>query len=518
MVVIYQKWYSIRVKTLTPFVLFLLLIFSCSGCGTAAGRVSDRAIARPATPSTADESLRAYASKQVGEYYYSVYFSGMKIGWRVLRISLEQSQEGDALVYDDETLFLMSLNGEVLKTTARSRCVYRIDEPGLISSCSKEENANRDLSSANVILKGDEHVATINYNGQLKQFVIPLSKDTLMLAKELETWIFAERKAGDTFTMFGLDVDGLRTGHDSIDSKSTVTFNGRKTTRWKGREVDVTQLSSVDESGIRTRFEMVPGGITTSIHAGPLEFRLEDENAVSEFSTSDLDVAQTIPSNLFLGNPKEIASLRLSLKTDQAFILPETRRQRVLSTTKDSILVELRPEYLADENEPLSDAAEDKYTAPTLLISSDHEDIVNLARFIVGDETDPVRMADLIKSWVYLNIEKTYGSNTSSALTVLQNRSGDCTELSLLFTALARAVGIPARELTGLVYDDLNNVFGWHAWVEFHNGRQWVSVDPTWNELFANATHIRLSRDDEDMASVALLNRLRIEVESFETR
>ena len=190
----------------------------------------------------------------------------------------------------------------------------------------------------------------------------------------------------------------------------------------------------------------------------------------------------------------------------------------MVSVKDNAILLELLPEHLTGEAEPLSEGEKQKYTAATLLISSDHRDIKKLAKAIVGDETDPVRMADLLQSWVYLNIQKSYGNNTSSALTVLQNRSGDCTELTLLFTALTRAVGIPARELTGLVYDDMNNVFGWHAWAEIHNGHQWISVDPTWNELFANATHIRLSRDDEDMASVALLNQLEIEVKSFKKK
>jgi len=45
----------------------------------------------------------------------------------------------------------------------------------------------------------------------------------------------------------------------------------------------------------------------------------------------------------------------------------------------------------------------------------------------------------------------------SNAIEVLEHLQGDCTEHSILFIGLARAAGIPAREVAGLVYvDDLN--------------------------------------------------------------
>ena len=35
--------------------------------------------------------------------------------------------------------------------------------------------------------------------------------------------------------------------------------------------------------------------------------------------------------------------------------------------------------------------------------------------------------------------------------------------------------------------------FNWHAWAEIHDGRQWLSMDPTWNEVQVDATHLVLS-------------------------
>ena len=104
-------------------------------------------------------------------------------------------------------------------------------------------------------------------------------------------------------------------------------------------------------------------------------------------------------------------------------------------------------------------------------MQSDHETLRKLAKEIVGDEKDPLKAATRIEKWVYKNLRKTYDANADDALTVLENKAGDCTEHTLLFTALARAAGIPAHEVGGLVYAGGDKPsFGWHAWAEIHDG------------------------------------------------
>ena len=55
--------------------------------------------------------------------------------------------------------------------------------------------------------------------------------------------------------------------------------------------------------------------------------------------------------------------------------------------------------------------------------------------------------------------------------------------------ALARAVGLPARPVAGLVY--LDGTFYYHAWAEVWLGG-WVAVDPTFGQFPADAAHVRL--------------------------
>src|SRR5262249_57226823 len=102
---------------------------------------------------------------------------------------------------------------------------------------------------------------------------------------------------------------------------------------------------------------------------------------------------------------------------------------------------------------------------------------------------------------VYRSLNKSYSSNADPARAVLDRKAGDCTEHPLLMVALARAAGLPAREVGGVAFVRAHKpLFGWHAWAEVHDGKQWVSVDPTWDQVYVDGTHIKMSEGSDDMA------------------
>ncbi len=162
-------------------------------------------------------------------------------------------------------------------------------------------------------------------------------------------------------------------------------------------------------------------------------------------------------------------------------------------------------------------ALDDSERAPALagdaLLPVDHPRIVEEARRIVGDETDPWRQALAIYTWVYENIEKRAVLSVPSALDVLDTRQGDCNEHTVLFTALARAVGLPTRIALGVVWSEELNGFYYHAWPEVYAGR-WVRMDPTLGQPLADATHVKLATGDvaEWARILPYLGRLQIDV------
>jgi hypothetical protein len=102
--------------------------------------------------------------------------------------------------------------------------------------------------------------------------------------------------------------------------------------------------------------------------------------------------------------------------------------------------------------------------------------------------SDPRVVAERLTRGVHRLLRKEVVFALPSALSVLESRRGDCTEHTVLFVALARSLGLPARTAVGLVY--LDGSFFYHAWPEVWLG-EWVAVDPTFGDVPAGAAHLR---------------------------
>lgn len=164
---------------------------------------------------------------------------------------------------------------------------------------------------------------------------------------------------------------------------------------------------------------------------------------------------------------------------------------------------------------PVAAATEELKEAlkPTLAIESDHKDVKELAAKLVGDVPDAFGAAKRLVLFVNKYLAKSYGSSSDRCTDVLAAKKGDCTEHALMFTCLARAAGLPARRVDGLVYMDSGDgvpAFYWHEWAEVYVG-EWVAVDPTLDQPVADATHIALGGEGTAQ-SAGLIGQLKIEV------
>ncbi len=66
---------------------------------------------------------------------------------------------------------------------------------------------------------------------------------------------------------------------------------------------------------------------------------------------------------------------------------------------------------------------------------------------------------------------------------------GVCQDYTHVLLSLLRLESIPCRYVTGMIEGEGLS----HAWVEFHNGQQWVGLDPT-NDIKVTDGHISISR------------------------
>jgi len=100
-----------------------------------------------------------------------------------------------------------------------------------------------------------------------------------------------------------------------------------------------------------------------------------------------------------------------------------------------------------------------------------------LAKEIVGSEKDTRKMVALILERIVKNIEYDPLYRERSAVETLNDKRGDCTEFSLLFSSLAASLGIQTKQVYG--YLPQFSSFGGHAWNIVAMDGRWYGVEPT---------------------------------------
>ena len=147
-----------------------------------------------------------------------------------------------------------------------------------------------------------------------------------------------------------------------------------------------------------------------------------------------------------------------------------------------------------------------RYLAKTRFIDFDNPNIVSLANQIVGDEDDLYVVINNLAVWVHDNIYYNLSSSNLAASIkaseVLADRTGVCDELTNLFIAFVRSLGVPARFISGIAYtesDQFSTAWGPHGWAEvYFPGKGWVPFDPTFGQYgWVDATHIKLKESQD---------------------
>ncbi|NII11687.1 transglutaminase-like domain-containing protein [Oleiagrimonas sp. C23AA] len=157
-------------------------------------------------------------------------------------------------------------------------------------------------------------------------------------------------------------------------------------------------------------------------------------------------------------------------------------------------------------------------TAPTPWLQSNAPAVRALAHEAAGQAMGDRRRMIRLKEFVHHYIRRRgLDVGYASALETVHSRQGDCTEHAVLLAALARALGIPARIVTGLVYVDRyagrSHVFVPHAWVLAWIDGAWRSYDAIQGQF--DSTHLAMTVGNGDpwhyFAAMDVLGSLRIE-------
>jgi hypothetical protein len=233
----------------------------------------------------------------------------------------------------------------------------------------------------------------------------------------------------------------------------------------------------------------------------------QDRTPLDLVATAAISVDRPLP------NPRGLSELQLTFSTvrdDMTFAFPprQHHQARTLRITREDLSA------LTTYALPQADQQFAADLIATPFLQSTHPRLAEQAQNILGSERDALKATRLLLNWTYTTLEKIPTIGIPTALEALDSKKGDCNEHAVLFTALARASGLPARVAAGVVY--LEGAFYYHAWSEVWLG-QWVTVDPALGQFPADATHVKFlaGGPEEHIALLKIIGNVDMEIVEY---
>ncbi len=142
-----------------------------------------------------------------------------------------------------------------------------------------------------------------------------------------------------------------------------------------------------------------------------------------------------------------------------------------------------------------------QFLQPSTSIDSDNPKIKKAALEIAQGEDDlflvATKTADFVQANVVYDLNSLTEKASQKASWVLDNKVGVCDEMTSLFIAMMRSLGVPARFVSGVSYTTsplFSSPWQPHGWAEvYFPGQGWIPFDIAFGQFgYTDATHIRL--------------------------
>ncbi len=457
------------------------------------------AFAPPGEPVTgerfvSDAELAAWVKSDGSEQWFALYLNDVKAGYAVL--INRPTRDGEPGGYMTHVMATLSVDGDDI--TLEEDSYYEGVPPYRLVETSSTETTDAGRSMHRYVVHSDRiEVHGIVDGRETAPRALPPTCE--VLEDSLATSIAdpTRLRVGQTASYCNFDPNDEATERE----RATVVAIDKR--RIAGVDTTVAEIDMVSEGEQQSMRVVIAAGATTLEvrHGAALRLEATDKTTAMSDVRGMTMMDSMVPIATALGNPKARTELSLVVSVPDGFEIPTGPNQRVSRRDDGRYLVDITrgpgPVVTADERRAA--------LATTSRFDANHPAIVARARALTAGRSDRTDQVRSISRWVYRTMDASLATNLSTASQVLDRRAGDCTEYTLLFVALARAAGIPAREVGGVTYagDELQ-AFGWHAWAEVDIDGRWVQVDPSWDEPVANATHLKLGAGENDESSAAM--------------
>jgi len=442
--------------------------------------------------------------------WLGIYLVGQKAGFEFSQVVPGVDHGKKVVIVTEDTTIRANQGGSPVSRRVREVKTYAAKPRGpLLSLEALHEGDGGDMAISIRFDSKGGHATCTPAKGEAQHLELPPTRDVVENA-DLVRWSVAHHQHADGYLF---DSISMKDKHDAVDDLGPAELKSG------GVMAQVERVAITEDDGkiaSTTAVSLDDGRILETRFGGALLAVPESQEVARKLGTVDLfaltrvELNQRLPSGVVPETiDYRIAGLPPSFR-------PESNRQSYRTLPDGRVAVAVRAELpTSHATRPMREPAQD--LSPTPAIESADPSIRKLARQVVGEETDAYAAAVKLSRWVFEHLRKAYGSSSDRATDVLKRKEGDCTEHSLLLTAMARAVGIPARQVYGLVYvvgADGKPGLLWHEWVEVDAGG-WIAIDPTFGQDVADATHILFGRGDQTDA-VALMGQLKIDVDRMD--
>jgi hypothetical protein len=151
-------------------------------------------------------------------------------------------------------------------------------------------------------------------------------------------------------------------------------------------------------------------------------------------------------------------------------------------------------------------------TAATPFWPADDPKVIALARRITAGQTTNEGKAAAIQKWLTPGSNIRYAGQTGSrwgTQKVLEQKFGHCWDFSDCFVTLARAAGVPSRQVAGWLYGTSG-----HVWAEYYReGKGWQQVDPTGGDVLrCGIYHLAYFTSEDGEMPIVYLSMPAIEI------
>ncbi len=446
-----------------------------------------------------------------GPEWFGLYLLGKKAGWSRAQVARERRGSREVLVARQEMFLRMAVGDRQVERRALDEKVYEARPGGRLLSIVSEREGDGGKRRTEVSCSTKVCRATFTAEGGIQTRDLPPTAEMTEQADAARLAAALHR----TITGAQLEPEKLheKKMQDVFERRATIAGAGVKI------EVSIVAESNDDDYRVPARVAIADDGRIVELRLGEsLVLRAEPEeiarrlDKVYLFNRSRVPLPASLPRSV----PGSIVFRLRGLPPE--FQVADVRQSFTAGADGEIVVTvsALRPAAAS----PGKDARRPVAATPLLKefleatpeIDADDPAIEKLGREVVGDTQGVFAASAKLVHFVYQRLEKVYGESHDRASEVLRHGKGDCTEHALLFVAMARAAGIPARGAHGLVYaeyEDRTPALYWHAWAEVRAGDEWIAVDPTFDQPVADATHITLGRHRQ-VDSVGLLGALAV--------